>query len=344
MRKEGLHLTKRKSDPRWWYAWWYGNDGKQKQQRLEYLRAEFSREEMLDIIKEGSGNKEPCMYSIDWLERTTLKEPEIRPNTVNIYKNAFKHHKNFRGKGFFINDIDREYVLGFRAYLKDKKLAGSTINLYVHVIAGAMKKVAFNKDKIDYNPFRRYYEPVTEVRNNGIEFPRLTKEGVAKFLKVISTAKNEDLIRLTRILVYTGMRRGEVLSILRDDVDLHNEKPTFGIINIKSRRRSKRYLPIPEIIWGNFKYFMDKYRFSLMPFKQTSPGNLSRWIKGQLVKAGFPELHAHSLRHTFVTRTIEEGEDLRLISRYVGHSEIKTTEGYAHDVYEKAPEIGVSIY
>jgi len=34
-----------------------------------------------------------------------------------------------------------------------------------------MKKVAFKKDKIDEIPFKRYYEPVIEVRNNGIEFP-----------------------------------------------------------------------------------------------------------------------------------------------------------------------------
>ena len=49
MRKEGLHLTKRSNSP-YWYAWYYGEDGKQKQKRLEYLRAEFSEEEMKDII------------------------------------------------------------------------------------------------------------------------------------------------------------------------------------------------------------------------------------------------------------------------------------------------------
>jgi len=67
------------------HVWWYQN-GRQKQKRLEYLRAEYSREEMSDIIREGSGSTEHRMYSVDWLESATLKELEIRPSTVKIYK------------------------------------------------------------------------------------------------------------------------------------------------------------------------------------------------------------------------------------------------------------------
>ena len=57
---------------------------------------------MLDIIKEGSGNKEPCRFSIGWFERNTLNKIEIRSSTVKIYKNAFTHLKNF----FARDDVD----------------------------------------------------------------------------------------------------------------------------------------------------------------------------------------------------------------------------------------------
>jgi integrase len=47
-------------------------------------------------------------------------------------------------------------------------------------------------------------------------------------------------------------------------------------------------------------------------------------------KAGITNLHWHDLRHTFGTRAVDGGANLRDVQMVMGHKSLKTTEGYAH--------------
>ena len=73
------------------------------------------------------------------------------------------------------------------------------------------------------------------------------------------------------------------------------------------------------------------YVFASNKGTYTWPRNFHRKYSEVLKKAGIPHIKLHSLRHTFATRLIEEGEDIRVVQELLRHANIKTTASiYAH--------------
>ncbi|MBA2711609.1 MAG: site-specific integrase [Tatlockia sp.] len=73
------------------------------------------------------------------------------------------------------------------------------------------------------------------------------------------------------------------------------------------------------------------------PFFQTqlksrfSANSLQKWFKAQYDKAGIVGASSHSGRRTFITRLIEQGADIKAVSRLAGHANIVTTAIYVED-------------
>ncbi len=64
---------------------------------------------------------------------------------------------------------------------------------------------------------------------------------------------------------------------------------------------------------------------------QYSSTSISRVMKRLAQKAGIKKrVHLHMLRHSFATRLLEQGTNLRIIQNLLGHENIQTTEIYTH--------------
>jgi len=67
--------------------------------------------------------------------------------------------------------------------------------------------------------------------------------------------------------------------------------------------------------------------------------NLARVLHRTLKQAGLPPMGVHSLRHTFATRAVESGMDLRTLSEILGHTKVALTlQLYAHSTMETKVE------
>lgn len=100
---------------------------------------------------------------------------------------------------------------------------------------------------------------------------------------------------------------------------------------------SDRLIPVPEALLPIIeKYRKDSgYVLSLPNGKWTEPRLMQNKFAKYAKACGLEGVHYHTLRHTFATRCIEAGMDVKTLSEILGHSDVKTTlNRYVHSSFE----------
>ena len=158
-----------------------------------------------------------------------------------------------------------------------------------------------------------------------------------------------------RFLAYTGMRVGEALALRWDDVDFDNMKiyinknlvttKESGVIiqNSPKTSASNRVIPMSQSAKTALLKLKEvqpegsEFIFSTSSRKHLNQRNLSRTFEKVQQNAGIEPLGSlHSLRHTFATRLLSLGEDIKVVSKLLGHSDINITYNtYIHVIEDQ---------
>ena len=101
---------------------------------------------------------------------------------------------------------------------------------------------------------------------------------------------------------------------------------------------SRRELPLPEFLCKVLKKFRTDDRCFLLSGdseKFIEPRNLSYSFKKYVRECGLKNVNFHAMRHTFATRCVESGFDIKTLSEILGHSSVKITlDRYVHSSME----------
>lgn len=195
----------------------------------------------------------------------------------------------------------------------------------------------------------------------------LKKEDIADFIRV---NKDNKYFLPVFLSLATGMRRGEILALLWENVNLDkgyiqiSKSISLGkhnrvtIVDCKTEK-SKRIVPLPEVIIKELKrhkseQLKNKLRMGTLfqdnglVFSQKHGGYLTtacfhKNFKRMLRESGIStDIRFHDLRHTYATMLLEAGENPKTIQELLGHANISTTLNiYSHvscRLKEKAAE------
>ena len=139
-------------------------------------------------------------------------------------------------------------------------------------------------------------------------------------------------IAAIRLLMLTGCRKSEILTLRWDDVDL-----TAGEFRLRDGKRGPRMVPLTTPVL-NVLDGIERVEGNPWVIRSKKPGaclpDLTYYWNRIQARAGLEGVRIHDLRHSHASRALALGESLTMIGRLLGHSKVGTTARYAHLVQD----------
>lgn len=299
-------------------------------------------------------------WILDWME-LYKKPPLIRQSTYDNYLLWIKNHIIPALGHIELSKLTTDDIQKLYTDLIAKKMSPASIQKIHQIIHSSLEK-AVEKKVLIYNPSKATVRPSVEK----LEAKAMTVEEMDRFIELI----NKEDIRWKAaflVLLGTGLRIGELLALTWDDIDFKEcminvnkslSRTNKGLIVEATKTiKSNRVVPVPKatmkaleelkesrkIISINKKIDGKSLVFQTKNGTYIIPRNFQRKFYSLRKKAKVSdEISVHGLRHTFATRLLEAGEDMRIIMELLGHAEISTTANIYSHVQEKTKQKAIS--
>ena len=174
--------------------------------------------------------------------------------------------------------------------------------------------------------------PLEILRNTRKSFKLpvvFSKEEVIQLLTSVSNLKHKAILTTIYSL---GLRAGELATLKVSHLD--GKRGTITLYSAKGKK--DRQVMFPENLKWILREYYKKYKPKEYLFEgstggQYSKSSMRRILVRALGKSNISKKATlHTLRHSFATHLLEEGTDVRIIQKLLGHTSIKTTMIYTH--------------
>lgn len=290
----------------------------------------------------------------EWLE--TYKKIEVSVTSFDRYRSLAENHIKPALGAIYLQQLRTEHIQKLYKELKEKGYSSSTIRLLHTVLHSSLERAVKNK-LIFFNPSAEVSLPKLQKYKARV----LTVEEQQKFIEAL---EGDRLKAAFLILLFTGIRRGELLALKWEDINFKDKTMTISKNLVRSRGQGKnkliikstkteniRIIPLSDIVLealkehqekmqAEGKYGTDKPVFCTRNGNYIFPDRLNEKYERILKKAGLePDENIHALRHTFATRALQAGVNLKIIQKLLGHARLSTTaDRYSHVFLEMERE------
>lgn len=352
MPKRGENIFKRK-DGRWEaryikgyelsgktiYGFCYGKTYKEAKEKAAIEKAALIGHESIVT----GGNRPFSYYCYEWLE---IQRSSVKESTYVKYDTVLKKHIIPRLGRYCSSTINTLLMEKFRAELLGKGLSPKTVK-DVLAIMHAIVKYAMKQHPGEF--------PAVEIRypkENGKEMRVLTIEEQQKLVDYLRQDMDECKFGILLALL-TGIRIGELCALQWDNISLgdrtiqikstmqrlksldgETDRKTKILIGEPKSGKSFRTIPMSDsAVW----LCMEKYPQCGGVYVMTGtekymePRTAQRKLEKYTRECGLDGVHFHTLRHTFATRCVEVGFELKSLSEILGHASTSVTlNRYVH--------------
>jgi integrase len=307
----------------------YGKKRKDVANKLAEVKKERGEGLLLD-----AGSMTVAEFLADWLES---EKESVRESTHNRREEVVRLHVNPCIGSTKLTKLNALHVQRLYARKLDEGLSPGTVRLIHANLSKALSK-GVRWRLMSVNVARA----ATAPKNNAEEVKPLTREEVRRLL---DAARGDRFECLYTLAVTTGMRRGELLGLRYEDIDLKRgtlqvrRSLSKGKVNLPKTSKSRRSIKLSRIAIEALKRHKKRQTvlsewvfctFRGMPI--SSQSLLWKAWEDIRERAGLPEgTHLHQLRHTCATLLLQENVHPKLVSSLLGHSTIKQTlDTYSH--------------
>jgi integrase len=201
--------------------------------------------------------------------------------------------------------------------------AAATINRY-RALLSLVYSLGIRNGKFSENPARLVKH---RIENNArIRF--LSPEEEIRIRAVIQATCSEHLPEF-EIALNTGLRLGELYNLTWDNVNLSRRILTVP----RTKNGEVRHVPLNKPALESFQLLRQHKDASGPVFLNWRDERLTGpryWFERALNKAKVRNFTWHCLRHTFASRLVMNGENLRTVQELMGHKQISMTVRYSH--------------
>ncbi len=286
----------------------------------------------------------------DWL--SLYVKPTTKQRTYEKYKRQIEIHIAPYLGGFELSELTPLVLQRFIVDFGKNGLSFNTVSGIVSLLKASLKR-AVQAGVTD----KEFSSAVVRPKGKERQVECFSKEEQKKIERFISDKNNRKYFGII-LTLYTGLRIGELLALTWKDVDLKKGLITISkscrddwkngkyvkIIDTPKTESSVRVIPIPYRLLVHLEalkktsksaYVVEgkgKYGAEIRSYQNTFGLLLKRL---DISHKGF-----HSLRHTFATRALECGMDIKTLSEILGHKNPSITlKRYAHSLLEHKTEM-----
>ncbi|AEV15110.1 DNA integration/recombination/inversion protein [Thermus sp. CCB_US3_UF1] len=185
----------------------------------------------------------------------------------------------------------------------------------------------------------------------------LEPQEVLRLLEVADGARSREMALLLRLLLETGLRRGEALALQWRDVDLERGElrvwRSWTKVNGKGdftqpkTRTARRVVPLPQSLLLRLRAWKEELAqrlpqevleeaFLFGGNKPFDPDAFNHYLRRLAQRAGLGKVRVHDLRHTWASLALSRGIPLEVVSERLGHASPHVTLGiYRHLLEEE---------
>jgi integrase len=281
----------------------------------------------------------------DWLAKwfELYIKPSVKESTCKKYSSQIQNHIIPALGDKNLDELDAVTLQSFTVNLRKSHLAANTICGVISLVKMSLK-MALKVGVVD----KEFSDCIVMPKKDEKKIECFTEAEQKRIERFVLTSGDKRLFGIV-LTLYTGLRIGELLAARWQDIDFKKgvlyvrytcrdswqNGQYVKILDTPKTEKSVRVIPLPKQLLPTLKQIkmlshceyvvpsQGQFGAQVRSYQRTF-SRLLNWLK-------IPHKGFHSLRHTFATRAIECGMDVKTLSEILGHSNpMVTLSRYAH--------------
>jgi integrase len=292
-----------------------------------------------------------------WIEHSLdvrVKQGLLKPSTAKSYRSMVKEHLRPAFAEFRSDRLTPAVVGEWVRRMADKIAEGDISPKFYNNLLNLLHAIV----EWARHPAQSYLAHDPLAGQKRLPRPRVERDFLEpKDIEALLAAAEPPDDTILRLAVYSGLRRGELFALQWGDVDwgagqaggrLWVRRAIYqGAVSTPKTEHSVRVVDVPQRVLDD----LGIYRAMFPPLEGAyvfrtatgSPVDPDNWTKRRLVDileaAKIRRIGLHTLRHTYASLLINQGESIKYVSRQLGHASIQiTADLYGHLFRETSVE------